>query len=137
MVLAGSSLAIAKKPKAKKVLPPAESHGMAISGCGCDRQYVQDMPSAAKRTAVWNLIVWAEYGKEHKKYWRKTYGSYQVPMKGDVRSSGERAGRSGAAIGPISSEFFDFSALDQGCVEWGREMESTFKIRPDILAVGR
>jgi hypothetical protein len=137
LVLADSFLAMGKKPKAKKLLPPAESHGAAISGCGCDRQYVQDMPSDAKRTAVFNLIVWAEYGKEHKKYWKKTYGTYQVPMKGEVQSSGESAGPSGRAIGPMSWEHFDFSAMNKACADWGRDMQSTFKIRPNVLRVAQ
>lgn len=130
------SVVAAKKPNPKKVLPPAESHGTAISRYGCDRQFVQYMPSDANRTAVWSLIVWAEYGKDHKRYWKKTYGTYQIAMTGEVQSSGESAG-SGAAIGPIASESFDFGPMDKGCAEWGQEMQSTFKIKPDGSAITR
>lgn len=130
VVLAFGLLLGANKPNPAKLLPPAQSHGMAISKYGCDKQYQQDMPSDAKRTSVWNLTVWAEYGDQHKKYWTKTYGTYQIPVRGTATASSESAG-SGAAVGAMSSESFDFTPMNKACSEWGREMESTFKIKPD------
>src|SRR5690348_18185798 len=36
--------------------------------------------------AYWSLTVWAQYGKDHKRYWQKNYGTYQVPVKHSLRS---------------------------------------------------
>ena len=55
---------------------------MTISGYGCDPQLVMEMPSSSK--SLVKLIVWAQYGKEHKRYWQKTYGTYQVEVKRSV-----------------------------------------------------
>jgi hypothetical protein len=131
VVLLAGLLIGAKKPDPAKFLPPAQSHGLAIAKYGCDKQYVQAMPSDAKRTAVWSLIVWAEYGDHHKRYWKKTYGTYQIPAKGTVTSSAESARAVGATVATMGSESYDFTPMDHACTDWGQEMESRFKIKPD------
>jgi hypothetical protein len=118
----------AKKPNPAKFLPPKESHGVTLTRYGCERQYERDMPGVAKRTAVWNLIVWAEYGTGHKRYWKKSYGTYEISVRSKVTSSGESAGASGRAFGSMYLEAFDFTPMNKACIEWGNEMESKFKI---------
>ena len=117
LLSAASYIAGSQKPKLDKLLPPAESHGMAMSGYGCDKDHFADSPSTSKNSSFWSLIVWAQYGKEHKKYWRKTYGTFEVPVKNSVNSSGESAG-SGEAIGAYSTNSYDFTAMDKACAEW-------------------
>lgn len=123
-------LASPQKPKADKFLPPRESHGMTITGYGCDRAYVGDNASASKDVSFWTLIVWVQYGKDHKRYWQKTYGSYQVPVKHIMHSDGESAG-SGDAIGAYGIKSYDFTSMDKACAEWGEHVKSTLKIEPD------
>lgn len=122
-----SCVAGSQKPKLDKLLPPAETHGMTMNGYGCDKDHVADSPSTSKNSSYWTLIVWAQYGKEHKKYWKKTYGTFEVPVKNSVNSSGESAG-SGAAIGAYSTESYDFTAMDKACAEWGEHVKSNVKV---------
>lgn len=126
-----SCVAGSQKPKLDKLLPPAESHGMTISGYGCDKDHVADSPSTSKNSSFWTLTVWAQYGKEHKKYWKKTYGTFEVPVKSSVNSSGESAG-SGEAIGAYSTQSYDFTGMDKACADWGEHVKSTLKVEPDV-----
>jgi hypothetical protein len=127
LVLAASCLADTKKPKLEKFIPPAQSHGMEIAGYGCDRQHVSDNPDASKASSFWSLLLWAQYGKEHKRYWQKTYDTFKIPVKPSVIHAGESAG-TGAAIGAFSAEDYDFTSLDQACADWGAQVKSTLKI---------
>lgn len=130
LFFAAPYLASSQKPKPDKFLPPIESHGMSISGYGCDRQHVADSTSTSKDSSYWTLIVWAQYGDKHKKYWQKSYDNYEIPVKHSVSSSGESAG-SGAAIGAFGSESYDFTTLDKACAEWGTRVKSSLKIDPN------
>lgn len=125
-----SSVDGSQKPKLDKLLPPAESHGMTINGYGCDKDHVADSPSAPRNSSFWALTVWAQYGKDHKKYWRKNYGTFEVPVKTSVNSSGESAA-SGEAIGAYSTQSYDFTAMDKACADWGEHVKSTLKVEPD------
>lgn len=127
LLFAASCVVASDKPKSDKFLPPVKSHGMTISGYGCDRNHVMDNSSASKSTSFWTLIVWAQYGKDHKRYWEKTYGTYEVPVKHSINSSGESVG-SGAAIGAYKTESYDFTSMDKACADWGAQVESTLKI---------
>jgi hypothetical protein len=130
LLSAASYIAGSQKPKLDKLVPPAESHGMTMSGYGCDKDHFADSPSTSKNSSFWSLIVWAQYGKEHKKYWKKTYGTFEVPVKNSVNSSGESAG-SGEAIGAYSTNSYDFTAMDKACAEWGEHIKSIVKVEPD------
>lgn len=132
MLFAAPCLAGPKKPDPAKFMPPAESHGMTISGYGCDKS-ASGTSTVQSGGAYWSLIVWAQYGKEHKRYWQKTYGTYQVPVKPAVGSSGESAG-SGGAIGAYGTESYDFSSMDKVCADWGALVNSTLKVKPDADA---
>jgi hypothetical protein len=127
IVVAGSCFASPKK--LDKFLPPVESHGAKISGYGCDRQHVADGASA-KDTSYWILILWAQYGDQHKRYWQKSYDSFQIPVKYSMNSSGESAG-SGGAIGAYGTKSYDFTSMDKACADWGVLMQTTLKIAPD------
>jgi hypothetical protein len=130
LLFAASCMAGAQKPKPAKFLPPLESHGMAINGYGCDRLYVADTMPMSRSTSLWALIVWAQYGKDHKKYWQKTYNTYEIPYKNQVHSNGESAG-SGAAIGGFENKSYDFTLIDKACAEWGAQMKSALKMDLD------
>lgn len=117
----------ARKPKDKKLLPPAESHGLPISGYGCDKQQDLDAPSTSKNSSFWRLIVWAQYGDKHRRYWQQTYGTYEVVSKQLLGSSGESAA-SGAPIGVYENPSYNFSPMDKTCNEWGLQVRSTLKI---------
>ena len=126
-LFAVSSTAGQQKPKADKLLPPAESHGMTISAYGCDKTYVAEGKSTSKDLSYWTLSVWAEYGNERKKYWQKTYGNFEVQAKSSYHTSGESA-RSGAAIGAYGGETYDFTPMNKACAEWGAQLKSTLKM---------
>lgn len=127
-LFAASCVAGSQKPKAEKFLPPVESHGMTISGYGCDKEHVADSRSSTN-VSYWTLTVWAQYGKEHKRYWKKTYGTFEVPVKHAVNSSGESAG-SGEAIGGYDTESYDLAPMEKACAEWGAQVQSTLKMEP-------
>jgi hypothetical protein len=129
LLFAASCLAGAQKPKLAKFLPPLESHGLTISGYGCDRLFVADNPTP-RSVSFWSLIVWAQYGKDHKKYWQKTYGNYEIPVKPSVSSNGESAA-GGDAIGGYETKSYDFTPMDKACAEWSAQMKSTLKIDPE------
>jgi hypothetical protein len=80
------------------------------------------------------LIVWADYGNDHKQFWKKTYATYQIAVKASITSSGESA-KTGAPLTPDSSESFDFTPMDNACTEWGRPIQTTLKTMPDGTAV--
>lgn len=132
LFFAASCVASAQKTKPNKFLPPAESHGMTINGYGCDKQQVLDVP-ASNGSSMWRLIVWSQYGKDHKRYWQKTYGTYKVEVKYAVSSSGESAA-SGAPIGADEAASYDFSSMDKICNDWGLEVKSNVKTDPNESA---
>lgn len=127
LLFASPYLASSQKPKPEKFLPPIESHGMSISGYGCDRLYVSDSKSTSKLTSYWTLLVWAQYGEKHKKHWQKSYDTYEIPVRNSVNSSGESAG-SGEVIGGYELKSYDFTPLDKACTEWGAQVKSSLKI---------
>jgi hypothetical protein len=132
ILFAASCLAGPKKPDPAKFMPPAQSHGMTMTGYGCDK-VAAGTSTVQSGGAYWSLIVWAQYGKEHKRYWQKTYSTYQVPVKASVGSSGESAG-SGGAIGAYGTESYDLSTLDKACADWGAVVKSTLKVEPNADA---
>jgi hypothetical protein len=128
LAISVSCLADSKKPKLDKFMPPAESHGKAISGYGCDKQkVVAETTSTSKPSSIWTLILWAQYGDDHKRYWQKSYDTYQIPIKSSVKHSGESVG-SGAAIGAYESDAYDFGAMDEACNLWGAQVRTTLKV---------
>ena len=130
LLFAASCLPGSEKQKLDKFLPPIESHGMTISGFGCDRLYVANSTSTSKNISFWTLILWAQYGKDHKKYWQKSYDTYQIPVMNSVNSNGESAA-SGEAIGGFETKSYDFTSLDKRCADWGALVQSTLKIGPN------
>lgn len=127
LAMAVSCLADSNKPKLDKFMPPAESHGKAISGYGCDRLYVRDSTSTSQPTSLWTLILWAQYGDGHKKYWQKSYDTYQVLIKRTVKAGGEDV-KSGGAIGAYENDAYDFGAMDEDCNSWGTQVRTTLKV---------
>jgi len=123
LLLSLSCLAGAQKPKTDKLLPPSESHGMTISGYGCDPELLKDLPGSSQ--SLFDLTVWAEYGKKHKRYWEKTYGSYKITTKRSGNSSPEEV----AAGASIAS--YDFGPMNKACDEWKLQVRSTLKIEPN------
>jgi hypothetical protein len=121
-----SCLAVAQKPKTDKLLPPAESHGMTITGYGCDPELLKEIPGGS---SLFNLNVWAEYGKKHKRSWEKTYGTYQLTAKRSV--SGAEAVATGAPVGANQEESYDFGPLNKACDDWKLQVKSTLKIDPN------
>jgi hypothetical protein len=114
--------------KFEKFMPPAESHGKAVSGYGCDKQnVVAENASTSKPMSVWRLIFWAQYGDDHKRYWQKSYDTYQIPIIRSVKHSGESAS-TGAPIGAHETDAYDFGAMDEACNSWGTQVRSTLKV---------
>jgi len=74
-----------------------------------------------------NAVRWAQYGQKHKKYWQKTYGTYQIRVEHSVNSNGESA-ESGDAIGEYETKSYDFAPMDKACAEWRAEVTSTLKL---------
>jgi hypothetical protein len=125
LLCAAFFLTSAKKPDPAKFIPPAHSHGKAITGYGCDKQKVTERAGGTSNSSIWDLIVWAQYGTERKRYWEKTYGTYQIADKSTFGSSGETAS-GGAPIGGYANEGYDFTPMDKACSEWSAEMETSF-----------
>lgn len=130
LLLAASFLAADKKPKFDKFVPPVESHGAAITGYGCDRLHIADNSTTSKSSSYWNLILWAQYGTDHKKYWTKTYDTFNIPVNHAVKSAGESAS-TGAPIAGVEFMSYDFSTLDKACADWGALVQTTLKIKPN------
>jgi hypothetical protein len=127
LVLGGGVAVLAqKKPIAAKFLPPIESHGLIIDSYGCDNLYMQDSVDVSKQTSYWYLVVWAQYGEDHKKFWQKTYGTYELSYNNEVHHNGESAG-SGGAIAAFNSRSYDFTPMNKACIEWGAIVKATLK----------
>jgi hypothetical protein len=124
-LLAASCLAAA--PKFEKFIPPAESHGMTLAGYGCDRMRIADSAAASKGGSYWSLILWATYGKDHKRYWQKNYDTFHITIGHTVQSAGESAG-SGDAIAPISTDTYDLTPMAKACADWATVVKSNLKI---------
>lgn len=122
-------------PKAndKKLVPPIASHSLVITSYGCDKHEVLDTTAVSKETSLWTLLVWAEYGDKHKRYWQQTYGTYKVPLKQSIGSSGESVA-SGAPIGGYENPSYDFTAMDKVCGDWALEVRSALKMEPNGAA---
>lgn len=65
--------------------------------------------------SFWNLTVFAEYGKQHKKYWSKSLGSF--PGKTTVTGSNGESVKSGAPVGPVVQET-SFGEAGNLCMQW-------------------
>jgi hypothetical protein len=126
ILFAAPCLAGPKKPDPAKFMPPAQSHGVPITGYGCDKM-ASATATAQSSGAYWILIVWAQYGQQHKRYWQKNYSTYQVPVKHELKGASESAG-SGAALGGYGTESYDFSSMDKVCADWGALVNFTLKV---------
>jgi hypothetical protein len=124
-LLAASCLAAS--PKLDKFVPPAESHGKALSGYGCDRMQIADSAAASKGGSYWSLVLWATYGTDHKRYWQKTYDTFHITIGHAVSHAGESAG-SGAAIAPVATDTYDLTPMINACGDWANFVKSTLKI---------
>lgn len=102
----------AKEPKPLP-MPPLTSHGQPISKFACT--FMEQPTRTVDVDSYWNLTVFAEYGKEHKRYWSQSLGAF--PGKTTVTSSNGESVKTGAAIGPVvqSNNFGDAGNL---CVQW-------------------
>ena len=129
ILLAAPCLAGPKKPDPAKFMPPAQSHGKNITGYGCDKE-ASGTSATNSNSAYWTLIVWAQYGQDHKRYWQKNYSTYQVPVKHELKGASESAG-SGAALGGYGTESYDLSSMDKVCADWAALVNFTLKVKPD------
>jgi hypothetical protein len=112
IVVAGAQ----EKKLAAKLVPPLESHGQPITNYGCTRDYVQD---TVHGSSTWMLTVWAEYGKDGKKYWSKIYGTYDIPHKNAEHNDGSTSHMS-VIYGKYT---FDFTVLNKACAEWEAQIQ--------------
>jgi hypothetical protein len=109
----GVALAQEKKPK---LMPPPDSHGQPLTNFGCTRDYVQD---TVHGSSTWMLTVWAEYGKDGKRYWSKIYGTYDIPHKNAEHNDG-----STSHMSVIHGKYtFDFTVLNKACAEWEAQIQ--------------
>ena len=61
-----------KEPKPLP-MPPLVSHGQPISNYAC----VFSEASQVAMVDYWNVMAFAEYGNEHKRYWSKSLGTFR------------------------------------------------------------
>jgi hypothetical protein len=102
----------AKEPKPLP-MPPLTSHGQPISKFACT---FMEQPNPSRDVdSFWNLTVFAEYGKDHKRYWAKSLGTF--PGKTTVTSSNGESVKSGNAVGPVVQQN-SFGEAGNLCVQW-------------------
>jgi|HubBroStandDraft_1064217.scaffolds.fasta_scaffold51870_2 hypothetical protein len=127
LVLLFVATCLAASPKFDKFIPPAESHGKTLSGYGCDRMQIADSAAASKGGSYWSLLLWAQYGDDHKRYWQKTYDTFHVTIGHAVQNNGESAG-GGGAIAPVATDSYDLTPMANACASWAAVVKSTLKI---------
>lgn len=94
-------------------MPPLVSHDQPISNYAC--VFSQQPDASASEYSYWNVLAFAEYGKEHKRYWSKNIGTFHGTSSVTSRNS-ESAG-SGAAIGAVN-ENFHLPDAQKRCSDW-------------------
>lgn len=101
-----------KKPKPLP-MPPLVSHEQPISNYAC--LFTEEANPAPDQHDYWNVVVFAEYGKERKRYWSKSLGTYVGTAS--VTSQNSESARSGSAIGGVA-ENFQFGEAGKKCSDW-------------------
>ncbi len=99
-----------KEPKPLP-MPPVVSHGQPISNYAC----VFDEASQVSTIDYWTVVAFAEYGKERKRYWSKSLGTFRGTSA--VSSHNSESAGSGRAIGMVVADVRSEDGEKQ-CAEW-------------------
>jgi hypothetical protein len=102
--------AVGKEPKPLP-MPPLVSHGQPISNYAC----VFNEASQVAMVDYWNVMAFAEYGSEHKRYWSKSLGTFRGSEA--VTSHNAESAGSGAVVGMVVTNSRSADG-EKKCAEW-------------------
>ena len=112
LVFAVPLTAVAQKKPKPLPMPPATSHGLPISNFACS--FNQSM-SGANGVDYWSVMVFAEYGPKHKRYWTKSLGTFAGGES--VATHGSESAASGAPNGLVLDKA-NYGEAGKKCTEW-------------------
>lgn len=112
LVIAVTLTAVAQKKPKPMPMPPATSHGLPMSNYACS--YNQSM-SGANGVDYWSVMVFAEYGPKHKRYWTKSLGTF--PGGESVATHNSESAATGAPNGMVLDKT-DYGDAGKKCAEW-------------------
>jgi hypothetical protein len=112
LVFAVPLTAVAQKKPKPMPMPPATSHGLPISNYACS--FNQSM-SGANGVDYWSVMVFAEYGPKHKRYWTKSLGTFAGGES--VATHGSESAASGAPNGLVLDKA-NYGEAGKKCTEW-------------------
>ncbi|MFZ0335868.1 MAG: hypothetical protein WAN10_15835 [Candidatus Acidiferrales bacterium] len=104
---------LGKEPKPLP-MPPLVSHDQAMSNYACN--FVST--SQVSTIDYWNVVAFAEYGNEHKRYWSKSLGTFRgnTAITGDGAASIPSGDASnGSDVVTAVSQYGD---AGKKCSEW-------------------
>lgn len=120
LLLASSCAAVAgEKPLP---MPPLISHGQPISKCACI--FTEESETSVDQYYYWRVVAYAEYGKDHKRYWSKALGTFRGTAA--ITSHNSESAGSGAAIGPINETVY-LGDAQKKCSEWKGAVHNLLK----------
>jgi hypothetical protein len=113
-VLVAVPFSISAQKKDKPLpMPPLEAHERPISNYAC--LFSEEANTVPGQHNFWNVVVFAEYGKERKRYWTKSLGTFLGTAT--IATQNSESARTGGAIGVISQNI-QFGEAGTKCSEW-------------------
>lgn len=120
LMIALPCLVAAKKKPKELPMPPLVSHQQPITKYAC----IFTQEASNGEYYFWGVQAYAEYGKEHKRYWSKPLGTFRGTAT--VSSHNSESAGSGAAIGMVT-ENFQLGDAEKACAEWKEAVYTQMK----------
>lgn len=92
-------------------MPPLVSHEQPLTNYAC----LFTPTSQVSAVEYWTVVAFAEYGKEHKRYWTKSLGTFRGSES--IASHNSESAGGGEAIGLIA-ENVQYGDAGKKCSEW-------------------
>lgn len=111
---------VAAKKKDKPLpMPPLVSHNQPVSKYACIFTPGPVVSEAESVVHYWNVTAYAEYGKDHKRYWSKFLGAFRGGQT--LTSHNSESALSGSTIGMMTEEA-NYGDAAKKCTEWKQEV---------------
>lgn len=94
-------------------MPPQTFHNLPISKYAC--LFTEEPETSFDQYYYWRVVVYAEYGEAHKRYWSKLLGTY----KGTAALAGHQpeSAANGKVIGLLNETVY-LGDAQKKCAEW-------------------
>ena len=103
-------------------IPPLTSHGQPITKCACI--FTEQSETSVDEYYYWDVIAYAEYGPEHKRYWSKRLGTFKGTAA--ITSHTPESVGTGRPIGQTNETVY-LGDAEKTCSEWKQAVHQLMK----------